>query len=115
MNKTITSAVVGTSNTIQEIQKLEGTFHVPRGLDPTGVQEWNRLMRELQGRVSGHARLVHLTASAFSRVVRMRRLLGRVADRRGFELLIKSTQRTYLGACQHLNCTPAVPNRQEIS
>lgn len=118
MRKPIASAVIETSNKLSHLRetdrKLEVTVHVPRGLDPTGAQEWNRLMRERQGSEGRDAVLVHLTASTFSRVVRMRRLLGRVADRRRFELLIKATQRTYIGACRHLNSTPAVPNRQEI-
>jgi hypothetical protein len=41
-------------------------------------------------------------------------VIDRVAHRRSFELLINSSQRTYIGACQHLNCTPALPNRREI-
>jgi hypothetical protein len=91
---------------------LTGTPKVPSGLDRTGVQEWTRLVTERPGIALHDAPLVELTARVFSRLVRMRRLLGTVAHRRRLELMTREARRTYIGACQHLCCAPAVPNRE---
>ncbi len=91
---------------------LRGARKVPPGLDRTGLEEWNRLVTERPTIALHDAALVAHAARVFSRLVRMRRLLGSVARRPRLELMIREAQRTYIGACQHLRCIPAVSNRE---
>jgi hypothetical protein len=93
------------------------TLQIPSGLDSIGVQEWHRLVAERTGHPDGMlpGDVLYLKAAAwiFSRIVRMRQRLPALQARRINAIYFRPYQRAYIGLCHSLNCTPALPNRQE--
>src|SRR5687767_3520739 len=89
----------------------------PDDLDSKGLEEWDRIVaeRDDQGKpvMADEADLLRVAATAYSYGVKIRQLLAYHDAPCGPEHFYAHWKQGYIGVCQALGCTPALPNIEE--
>lgn len=95
---------------------LKGTIKIPRHFDDDAIREWNRIIGERRSQqrevLSSELPLLKAVVLAYSYAVKIRMLLRSLGLKPGGDLKYfdKDWKKFYLGACEFLNCTPALPD-----